>query len=120
MRILTDENVDRPIATWLAERGHDVIEASVIASEATDEDLIAMSRVQDRILMTFDRDIGRLVQSDSLPHPGVVYLRLRGAGPQLLDTFKRIWPSIEPHVVGHFVTVKNDQVRRRPLPIEPS
>ena len=26
------------------ERGHDVIEASVIASEATDEDLIAISR----------------------------------------------------------------------------
>lgn len=120
MRFLTDENIDRPIAKWLLERGHDVIEASVIASEATDEDLIAMSRLQDRILITFDRDIGRLVQSDSRPHPGVVYLRLRGAGPQLWDTFKRIWSSIEPHVVGHFVTVKNDQVRRRPLPIEPA
>ena len=120
MRILTDENVDRPIAQWLRDQGHDVIEATVVASEATDADLIAMSRLQDRVLMTFDRDIGRLVQSDSVPHPGVVYLRLRGAGPQLWDTFKRIWPSIEPHVDGHFVTVKNDQVRRRPLPIEPS
>ena len=65
-------------------------------------------------------DIGRLVQSASLPHPGVLYLRLRGAGGQLLDAFRRIWPRIESGIDGHFVTVKNEQVRRRPLPVEPS
>jgi predicted nuclease of predicted toxin-antitoxin system len=120
MRILADENIDRPIVSWLRAEGHDVVETSVVAMEAEDAELIAISRREQRILMTFDRDIGRLIQSDSLPHPGVVYLRLRGAGPQLWDAFKRIWPQIEATIVGHFVTVKNDQVRRRPLPIEPS
>jgi predicted nuclease of predicted toxin-antitoxin system len=118
MRILADENVDRPIAEWLRQQGHAVNEATFTAPEAADAELIAMSRREGRILMTFDRDIGRLVQSDSAPHPGVVYLRLRGAGPQLWDTFKRIWPRIEASIDGHFVTVKNEQVRRRPLPIE--
>ncbi len=119
MRILADDNIDRPIAVWLRERGHDVVEATVVAPEAADAELIAMSRREGRVLMTFDRDIGRLVQVDSAPHPGVVYLRLRGAGPQLWETFKEIWPRIEANIAGHFVTVKNQQVRRRPLPIEP-
>jgi len=119
MRILADENVDRPIASWLREQGHDVAEVAVVAQEAADADLIAMSRREGRILMSFDRDIGRLVQSDSAPHPGVVYLRLRGAGPQLWESFKRIWPQIESGIGGHFVTVKNQQVRRRRLPIKP-
>jgi predicted nuclease of predicted toxin-antitoxin system len=115
MQILADENIDRPIVTWLRGQGHDVVEA---APEAADADLIAMSRREGRILITFDRDIGRLVQSDAAPHPGVVYLRIRGAGSQLWDTFQRIWPRIENGIVGYFVTVKNEQVRRRPLPIE--
>ena len=74
MRFLTDENIDRPIAKWLLERGHDVIEASVIASEATDEDLIAISRLQDRILITFDRDIARSRRSvRSAGTPGIAH-----------------------------------------------
>jgi len=118
MRILADENVDRPIASWLREQGHDVAEVAVVAQEAADADLIALSRREGRILMSFDRDMGRLVQSDSAPHPGVIYLRLRGVGPQLWESFKRIWPQIESGIGGHFVTVKNQQVRRRRLPIK--
>jgi predicted nuclease of predicted toxin-antitoxin system len=119
MRILADENIDRPIVSWLRAEGHDVVETSVVAMEAEDAELIAISRREQRILMTFDRDIGRLIQSDSLPHPGVVYLRLRGTGTHLWDAFARIWPQIQSQIAGHFVTVKNDQVRRRPLPIVP-
>ena len=118
MQILADENIDRPIVAWLRGQGHDVVEAATAAPEAADTDLIAMSRREGRILITFDRDIGRLVQSDAAPHPGVVYLRIRGAWSQLWDTFQRIWPRIENGIVGYFVTVKNEQVRRRPLPIE--
>lgn len=77
MRILADENIDRPIVSWLRAEGHDVVETSVVAMEAEDAELIAISRREQRILITFDRDIGRLIQSDSLPNPGVVYLRLR-------------------------------------------
>jgi uncharacterized protein with PIN domain len=95
MQILADENIDRPIVAWLRGQGHDVVEAATAAPEAADADLIAMSRREGRILITFDRDIGRLVQSDAAPHPGGVYLRIRGAGPQLWDTFQRIWPRIE-------------------------
>jgi len=119
MRILADENIDRPIVAWLREQGHDVVDAATVAPEAADSELIAMSRRAGRVMMTFDRDIGRLVQTESAPHPGVVYLRLRGEGPRLWAAFKRTWPLIEPRIDGHLVTVKNEQVRQRPLPVEP-
>ena len=117
MRILADENVDRPIARWLAEQGHDVMEASVSMREAADSDLIDFSRREHRILISFDRDIGNLMQLDSAPHPGVVYLRLRGKGPELWRAFQRVWPRIETLVTNHFVTVRNDRIRRRPIPL---
>lgn len=70
MRILADENIDRPIATWLREQGHDVIEAAAVSQEAADSERIEMSRWEGRVVMTFDRDIGRLIQSTFAPHPG--------------------------------------------------
>jgi hypothetical protein len=118
MRILADENVDRPIVQWLREQGHDVVEISVAAREAPDQHLIDMSRRDGRVLMTFDRDIGRIMHSDPLPHPGIIYLRLRGRGSDLWEAFTRFWPSIEPIAAGHFITVRNHQVRRRPIPME--
>ncbi len=74
MRVLADENIDRPIVQWLRRQEHEVAEVAAVAAAAADEDLIAISRSEKLILMTFDRDIGRLIQSDSQPHPGVVYL----------------------------------------------
>lgn len=117
MRILADENVDRPIVVWLREQSHDVIEAATTAREAPDHHLIEISRRDGRVLMTFDRDIGRIMQTDPLPHPGIVYLRLRGRGPELWNALQRIWPNIEPLAANHFITVRNHQVRRRPLPM---
>jgi hypothetical protein len=33
MRILADENIDRPIVAWLRGQGHDVVEAATAAPE---------------------------------------------------------------------------------------
>ncbi len=115
-RILADENVDRPIAAWLREQGHEVIEVASAAPGMTDAQVIEMSREQGLVLMTFDRDMGRIVVADRQPHPGVVHLRLRGVGEALYEASAYVWPTVEPLVAGHLVTVRNHHVRRRPLP----
>ena len=117
MRLLADENVDRPMVRWLAEQGHDVAEVVAEAPAAPDEDVLRLSRQTDRVLLTFDRDMGRLLLADPRPHPGVVYLRLTGVADELWERFKAVWPSVEPLAPGHFVTVQNDRIRRRPLPM---
>lgn len=116
MRILADENVDRPIAVWLREQGHEVVEISGESPGVSDAALVELSRERGMVLMTFDRDMGRIVLADRRPHPGVVYLRLRGVGAALHQSFAQVWPTVEPLIPGHLVTVRNHHVRRRPLP----
>ena len=107
---------DRPIVIWLREQGHDVEEVAAIAPGTTDADLVERSRGEGRIVITCDRDIGRIVLADTKSQPGVIYLRLRAAGPELWSRFKALWPRIEPEAPGHLVTVRIDRIRRRPLP----
>ena len=117
MRLLADENIDRPITRWLTSQGHDAVEVMAEAPGATDESVIALSRRTNRVLLTFDRDIGRLLLADPRPHPGVVYLRLSGGAGALWDRFRIVWPSVEAIAPGHFVTVRDNRVRCRRLPM---
>ena len=52
----------------LTSLGHDVIVASEFAPGATDEDLLALARDEQRVLVTHDKDFGELVYRRGLPH----------------------------------------------------
>lgn len=57
--VLADENLDSLVVRWLRERGHDVIWMVDLAPGAIDSDVLA--RTADRVLLTQDRDFGRMV-----------------------------------------------------------
>jgi len=118
MKILADENIDRPIADWLRDRGHDVREVIDTAAGAPDADVVELARSEGRILLTFDRDMGWILRHRGYTLPGVVYLRIRASGPALWEAFYRVWPQVEPVAAGHFLTVRNDRVVARSLALE--
>ena len=77
MRFLADENVHRGIVSGLRAAGHDVAWVAESNPGALDEDVLALARVEDRVLLTFDRDFGELVVLRlRSAGPGVIYLRL--------------------------------------------
>jgi predicted nuclease of predicted toxin-antitoxin system len=116
VKLLAGENIDRPIAAWLREQGHDVIELAVAAPGATDEAVVQMAHDEERVLLTFDRDIGWILRSLRVAPAGAVYLRLRGSGRELWRAFAEIWPRVESVAPGRFVIVRHEQVVVRQLP----
>jgi len=94
MKILADENVDRPIAAWLAELGHDVTEMAKVAPGSTDESVVALAQREGRVLMTFDRDIGRIVRARQARLPARFTCGYQEAGRtcgRLFATPGRVW-----------------------------
>ncbi len=117
MKVLADENLDAPVVRWLRERGHDVLWVAESDPGADDARVIDTARVQQRIVITFDRDFGDLVFRQRHRPPGLILLRVRtSSAPELLQVFKEVWPVIETRVSGHFVVVSRRKVRIRPLP----
>ncbi len=76
MRLFLDHDVYAITAQFLKDLGHDVVTAGESGHAQTDDsELLRIARNDDRLLVTRDRDFGRLVfvfRAGS----GVIYLRL--------------------------------------------
>lgn len=75
MQFLADESCDFGAVRALRERGHDVLAVAENASQTVDTDVLAQARSEDRVVITEDKDFGRLVFADGHESSGVILLR---------------------------------------------
>ena len=74
MRFLADENCDASVVRALRLAGHDVLAVADVARGATDEAVLALASGERRVLLTEDKDFGRLVFAGA-PTTGVMLIR---------------------------------------------
>ena len=117
MKLLVDAHIGRLISNWLEAQGHDVMRATALPPSTSDEEILRLAAVQERILVTADKDFGELVFRTGAPAPGVILLRIDVASEaERLAVLQRLWPRIEPAASGHFLVITRHRVRRSPLP----
>lgn len=117
MRFLADENFPVDAVTSLRSVGHDVVWIRTEAPGTTDQDVLARSLEDARVLLTFDKDFGELAWASGLPAScGIVLFRLPALGPTgvgkvITDVLmsRNDWP-------GHFSVVEPGRIRMRALP----
>ena len=99
MRLLLDQDVYAATVRHLKSLGHDVVCVSEIGlSRAKDEVLLEVSREQERVFVTRDRDFGRIVFLNR-QHGAVLYLRMlpstQSAVHRELDVVLRTYGTTE-------------------------
>lgn len=116
MKWLADENFPEPSFRYLLDRGLDVIHAGREFPSIKDIRVLEIARESVRILLSFDRDFGKLIYSENIvPPPGVVFFRILdytpdGAGKVLIELLEE---GFDPR--GHFTVIRDIGIRRRPL-----
>src|SRR6266498_807067 len=84
MRLKLDENMPLLLAQTLRSSGHDVHTAADEGLLGSSDDIIWSTVVrEDRLLLTLDRDFGRLAIA-SVSHSGAVVLRPRDANQEMI------------------------------------
>lgn len=117
MRFLTDRCVGHRLAEWLRRNGHDVIEAQTLGPDPGDRALLERARLEERILVTLDKDFGELIYLRQIPHSGLILLPDVRV-PQRIETVRAV---IEDHLEAlrehAVVTVRGGRIRisRPPL-----
>jgi predicted nuclease of predicted toxin-antitoxin system len=119
--LLANENVPLQSVRLLRLHGHDILSVTELSPGIRDESVLEIAFIQQRILITFDRDYGELVYVRHLPcPPTIILLRFDPVTPDeagiLLAAFLRNNLS---EIYGKFIVLDRDYCRKRPLPLLP-
>ncbi len=112
MRFLADESCDFAVVRALRTAGHEVVAVSEIAPRADDQTVIDLAVREGRILLTEDKDFGRLAHAHGRAGVGVVFVRYpataRASLPQaVVDLVTRRGETL----IGQFVIMQPGRIR---------
>ncbi len=116
MRLLADENFPGMAVAALRERKHDVAWVREDAPGSKDTEVLTRAQVEDRILITFDKDFGELAFRWALPaSSGIVLFRI--SAPSVRHVTRVAVAALESRDdwAGHFAVVEDHRIRFLPL-----
>lgn len=106
MRIIADENIHRKVIAGLRNDGHEVLAVADSRKSIRDEAVLEWANEADSLLITSDRDFGRLLVLEGGSAPaGVIYLRLpRRDVDTILDRLRELIEG-ERDLSNHLVVI---------------
>ena len=113
MRLLADESCDFAIVRALRAAGHDVLAICEISPRADDTQVMNLTLREKRVLLTEDKDFGRLVFAHGEQCYGVILLRFpASARKRVTEDLVRLVESEGRRLKGCFCVVEPGRVRR--------
>jgi len=124
--LLADENIHPDVSKFLCDEGFDVWQVRERGPRgADDSELIALSLEQRRVVLTHDRDFGKLVVAGFQPFVGILYLRPGHHAPEFtITSLRAVWDAdldLSPPFI--LVAQRTDEmivIRRRAYPKTPA
>ncbi len=112
MRFLADESCDFAVVRALRGAGFDVLCISESTPRAEDLEVIGLALREERILLSEDKDFGRLVYSHGEKTLGVIFLRFPTfARKQISRDVLNLVKQQGEKLVGSFITVQPGRIR---------
>ena len=114
LKLLLDENIGYLVLSALRGKGYDVKSILEENPSLDDAAVLALAEKEQRILVTLDKDFGRLIFLNSKKHVGVIFLRLRKESPaNILALLTDIFSRYQDKLLHRFVTVSENNIRFR-------
>ncbi|ABU82246.1 DUF5615 family PIN-like protein [Ignicoccus hospitalis] len=113
-RLLADENIPRTAIVTLREKGYDVVSVWELSPGISDEEVVELAIKERRIIVTFDKDFGRIARLNPNLNPnttGVILLRIPPLNPiyvaeRILSVLERI-----ENPYGKLIIVKKGAIK---------
>ena len=114
MKFLVDVSVGKKVENWLKGNGFDVLSVRDIDSHAKDSQILRWAIDQQRMIITMDKDFGKLVYNSGMHHAGVLILRLEDADSDTkVEVTKKILAEYYDKIESHFCVFQDGRLRIR-------
>ncbi|HEY9801704.1 MAG TPA: DUF5615 family PIN-like protein [Leptolyngbyaceae cyanobacterium] len=120
LRFIADVHISPLTIIALQQQGYDVLRTTdMLPANATDTDILALARVEGRVIVTQDLDFSMLVALARYDQPSLITLRLSSAKPNVVtQRLLEVLPQLEQELrEGSALTIEDNSVRIRKLPI---
>ena len=120
MRLLADMHIAPRTVALLQSLGHDVVRVNdVLPHDAADDVIVEHAATDGRTLLTQDLDFSAVIALTGKKAPSLISLRLSSSRIEHVNAvLEKILPAVEQDVaVGMVITVEDERVRCRRLPI---
>ena len=112
MRFLADECCDFAVIRSLRADGHDVLAVSEFQHRSVDREVMELALAENRIVLTEDKDFGRLVFAGNVDSPGVILIRFpASARPLLAAAILKLVRENASQLSGAFVVLQPGAAR---------
>ena len=114
MQFIVDESTGRAVIEYLRWAGHSVLAISESMPQALDKEILVRAAIEDRILITNDKDFGELVFRSGQAHHGVLLLRLRDeSSANRVRVVASVLKNYADRLAGNFVVATEKGIRIR-------
>ena len=116
MKFLADEGVEGLIVQSLRDAGFDTLHIMEMVRGITDEEVLAIAKNEDRILITRDKDFGELVFLLGKLHAGIILNRLAGLKTEKkVELLLEVLDTYADELYGSFTVIQPSNVRIRKM-----
>lgn len=115
--LLANENFPAAAIRKLRAAGMDVVAVVDAMRSASDRDVMAYARREQRWIVTFDRDYGDLIFREGLlPPPAILYFRQEPYPPERPADIVLAMLAEPRQLEGYMVVISQQNIRRRRFP----
>ncbi len=112
MKILADVNVEKPIVDYLVGIDFDVKWIPDYNCMMSDEELLNMANLEDRVLITNDKDFGELVFRQNKIVAGIMLIRMKGySSYEKVVVISKLFKNYPGKIYNHFVVITKNKLR---------
>ena len=97
MIFVADENIEFYVVSALRKIGYEVEYIAEMAAGATDSNILQNAYLENKVLLTHDKDFGDLVFRDKMSHSGIVLVRLKDTMP-ITEKIKIVCNAFQQHM----------------------
>ena len=114
IKFLIDVGVGKKVEDFLNNEGFNIRAIRDINPRMNDKEVLNLAVLENRILITMDKDFGELVYNSGKHHAGVLILRLEDAdGDTKVEVTKKILAEYYDKIESHFCVFQDGRIRIR-------